>query len=70
MSQPDYVRTLSRDLELIEESTEIEKELAAVTTANEVRNTLQRHRQFYLGMSMPARAEFNTRVKDLFAKLP
>jgi hypothetical protein len=70
MSLPGYIHELSRAMSAIEESTEIESELNAARTANDVREVLHRHRQFYLGMSMPVRAEFNNRVKGLFAKLP
>jgi hypothetical protein len=70
MSVPDYVRDLSRAMSAIEESTEIENELAAARTANDVRRTLQAHRQFYMEMSQTQRAMLNVKVKELFAKLP
>jgi hypothetical protein len=70
MSAPDYVRDLSRAISAIEESTEIERELDRARTADDVRGVLQRHRQFYLEMSPTMRGELNTKVKELFARLP
>jgi hypothetical protein len=70
VAQPDYIRTLSRDCELIEESTAIERESSTAQTVADVRDILQRHREFYLGMSMPVRENFNNRVRVLFERLP
>jgi hypothetical protein len=70
MSLPGYIHELSQDISAIEESTEIANELSAARTANDVRNVLQRHRQFYLGMSQTVRAGFNDQIKQLFLKLP
>jgi hypothetical protein len=70
MSIPSYVRELSQDISAIEESTEIENQLNAARTANDVRRVLQAHRQFYLAMSQTERATLNNKVKELFVRLP
>jgi hypothetical protein len=70
MSQPAYVHELSRAMSAIEESTEIETELNQARTANDVRDVLRRHRQFYLSMPQTVRAGFNDRIKQLFVRLP
>jgi len=70
MSLPGYIHDLSRAMSAIEESTEIENELNAARTANDVRRVLQAHRQFYLAMSQVQRAELNYKVKELFGRLP
>jgi hypothetical protein len=70
MSLPGYIHELSHAMSAIEESTEIENELNAAQTANDVRRVLQAHRQFYLSMSQTVRAGFNDRIKQLFVRLP
>jgi hypothetical protein len=70
MGQPDYVHSLSEDIAAIEESTEIEVELTAAKTVDDVRACLERHRSFYLAMSSVERGVFNDRIKELFARLP
>ena len=65
-----WIHELSRDLEFIEESTRIIQEIETAGDVEDVRDILERHRSFYLGLSCRARSLLNERIKDAIDGLP